>query len=211
VQRIARSTLGLARARRHAARRAAVPLIALAALLPGCVLSSAPSHFYSLAPIAPATPTRASVKMPVQVVVVHVPAVLDRQEIVRGGANMSLELGGASRWGAPFAEMIQRVLTQDLLERLPAGAVLLPDQPAPRDTDAIVLTILEFQSDRAGSVVFSGSWSILPPGAEHPRSSGYVHLTGSASGSDYGDQARVMSELLARVADHIVEALPGVY
>ncbi|HUN25208.1 MAG TPA: PqiC family protein [Steroidobacteraceae bacterium] len=211
MHRLAQSTLSPHGNGPRAVRPHSAAIALLALVVSGCVFSSAPTHFYSLASVAPTGSTRPSLKAPVQVVVVHIPSFLDRAEIVRTGANMSLELAGDSRWGAPFGEMVQRVLTQDLLERLAAGDVVLPEQPAPSSTEALVLTILEFQSDLAGNVVFSGSWSLLPPGANHPRSSEYVKLTASANPSDYGDQAKVMSELLGEVADRIVHALPAVY
>ncbi len=202
--------------------RAVLLVALLAELLAGCA-SSPPSHFYSLTTVAPeaavqagaapsqpeALPQAAAPMQPaVRVAAVHIPPALDREGIVRRGPGNTLEISGLSRWGAPLDEMVQRVLTQDLLERLPAGRVVLPSGPAPAGTEQIVVDILQFQSDTTGAVVFEGSWSLLAPGASAPGLIRNIRYSGTASPSDYGDQAAVMSTMLGRLADDIASSLP---
>ncbi len=204
----------------------------LAGLLAACASSPA-SHFYALTAVAPeATPEaaaaetavagaaaapkpRASAAQPgspsqhlIRVAAVHIPSALDREEIVRSGAANELEISGLNRWGAPLDEMVQRVLTEDLLERLPAGEVVLPSSPAPAATDRIVVDILQFQSDTAGAVVFEGSWSLLPPGASAPSLIRNIHYNETAGPSNYADQAEAMSRMLGHLADDITSNLP---
>ncbi len=182
----------------------------LAQLLLGCA-SSPPSHFYSLTAVAPASSEQAPALLSapsVRVAAVHIPSSLDRQEIVRRGSGNELEIGGFDRWGAPLDEMTQRVLTEDLLERLPTGSVVLPSGPAPARTDRIVVDILQFQSDANGAIAFEGSWSLLEPRASNPSLIRNFRYGETASPTSYGDQAAAMSRLLGRLADDIAMSLP---
>jgi uncharacterized protein len=180
--------------------------------LVGCA-SSPPSHFFALTAIAPgATADGASAAAAlaplVRVAAVHIPPMLDREQIVRRGPGNELEISGLDRWGSPLDEMIQRILTEDLLERLPAGRVVLPSSPAPPTTDQIVVDILQFQSDAGGTVIFDGSWSLLAPAANRPSLIRHVRYSDTAKPGDYGDQAAAMSRLLGQLADDIVRSLP---
>lgn len=217
LARLARSAVVLARSAVVLARvvvlaRSAV-VLAGAACLVGCG-TSPPTRFYSLAPEPPSSAeasqsgvapsgTTTSEGVPVRVGAVHIPPILDRREIVRSGPGERLELSGVVLWGAPVDEMVQQVLTQNLIERLPAGKVVLPAGPAPTGTETIVVDLLQFQSDTEGTVVLQGSWSLLAPAAGSPA---FVHdfrYEQSAGAQDYGGEAAVMSRLLGRLADDI--------
>lgn len=175
--------------------------------------SSPPSRFYSLSamPAGGAVAAIAAVRpaAPVRVVAVHIPPMLDRQEIARPSAGDQLVINGEERWAAPFDEMVQETLTRDLLERLPAGEVILPAAPAPAQVDSIIVNILEFQSDVAGSVVFQGSWSLLTPGAANPALIHDFRYGGNASPQSTSEEVQAMSTLLGQLADDIVRSLPA--
>jgi len=180
-----------------------------AVLSAGCA-SSPPSQFYRLTAVEPAAPARTGGSGGASVIVaaVHIPFALDRQEIVRTGPGNELEISGFKRWGAPLDEMIQRVLTQDLIERLPAGTVVLPSGPTPAATERIVVDILAFQSDTDGNVTLEGSWSLLAPGASAPALIRGIDEVEPASATDFNRQAAVMSQMLGRLADDIARSLP---
>jgi len=179
-------------------------------LLSSCA-SSPPSRFYSLSavPAGGAAIAAARPALPVRVVAVHIPPMLDRQEIARPSAGDQLVINGEERWDAPLDEMIQQILTRDLLERLPAGEVILPGAPAPAHVDSIIVNILQFQSDVAGSVVFQGSWSLLTPGAANPALIHDFRYNGNASPQSTGEEVQAMSTLLGQLADDIVRSLPA--
>jgi uncharacterized protein len=184
----------------------AAPLALLAA---GCA-SSPPSRFYRLTAVAPSASARSAgaASAPVVVAAVHIPFSLDRQEIVRTGPGNALEISGLERWGAPLDQMIQGVLTQDLIERLPSGEVVLPSGPAPAGTDRIVVDVLAFQCDTDGHVSLEGSWSLVAPGASAPSLIRTIRDEQTASATDFNRQAAVMSEMLGRLADDIARTLP---
>lgn len=185
------------------------PTLALTGGLAGCA-TSPPSSFYLLTPVAatqspaPSGRLRARVK----VAAVHLPPTLDRQQIVRTGPGNRLEISGFHRWGAPLDEMVQRVLTQDLLERLPKGAVILPESPAPTHTDRIVVDLLALQSDTGGQVTLRGSWSLLGPLSNTPLIVRDVHYEAATRAVDFNAQAGVLSEMLGRLAGDIAHHLP---
>ena len=144
---------------------------------------------------------------PIQIAPVHIPAMLERQEIVTARSSNEIILSNRHRWAAPLAEMTRRTLTQDLLLRLQGNEVVLPEQPAPPDIREIVVNILNFQSDAAGHVVLQGSWSLLPPGSDTPSQMRNFSLTGQAEATSYAGQVQAMSRLLGLLADDIVSAV----
>jgi uncharacterized protein len=178
-------------------------------LLAGCA-SSPPSKFYRLTTVPPsgASPSASPAAPSIRVAAVHIPPMLDRQEIARTSADNQLEVSGLDRWDAPLDEMVQQILTRDLMDRLPAGKVILPGAPAPAGVDLIVVNILQFQSDVSGSVVFQGSWALLPPNAVSPAVIRDFRYGANASPQDLGDEVGSMSTLLGQLADDIASHLP---
>jgi uncharacterized lipoprotein YmbA len=177
-------------------------IIALACLLAACG-TSPPTHFFTLAPMTPAGHSAVNPAFPIQVNAVHIPAVLDRNEMVRRTGFNTLSISDQDRWGAPFGEMARNVLAQDLAERLPQGSVIFPQAPAPDNAAHLVVTIATFGEDASGHVRLVGSWSLMrgnPPTTIVQRD---VSLTGKAAGSDAASQAAGMSDLLAKLADQI--------
>lgn len=175
--------------------------IVIAAALTACG-SSPPTHFYTLDPV-PSTVAASSVAVtPVQVVVVHIPPTLDREQMVRENAPNRLDVSDQDRWAAPLGEMMQRILTRDLTQRLPKGAVILPQQPAPPDVRKIVVDVLQFERQASGAVKFDGSWSLLRAGVDTPVATRFVRLSENA-GAGSAAQAQAMSRILGRIADQI--------
>jgi hypothetical protein len=174
-------------------------------LIGGCA-SSPPVKFYTLA-VVPAERRTGTFDAPVQIGAVHIPPVLDRQEMVREGGPNQLELSNEHRWGAPLAEMIRRVLTQDLQDRLPLSMIVLPEQPAPPHTRIIVIDILKFESAFSGQVVLQGSWSLVSAGSDTPSSSRPVQIDEHAPAQGYAAQAQAMSRAVGQLADSMADAL----
>ena len=176
----------------------------LAIALAGCG-SSPPTRFYSLEPTAAVAPTQLSLQAPIKVDAVHVPSVLDRKEIVKGEHNYQLSISSQDRWGGDFGDMVRRVLTQDLQQRLPAGMVIGPDNSAPADARGVVVDILSFQPRSAGVVELDADWVLLqgsPPRTAVHRS---VQLREPFEGS-VDSQADAMSRLVGKLADDIARA-----
>lgn len=172
----------------------------------GCA-SSPPKQFYALEPVA-ARPVAANGSgAPVQIAAVNIPPILDRQEMVHESGSNTLELSYRHRWGAPLADMIRDVMTEDLLRRLPARRVVLPRSHAPAGAYEITLDILKFAATDTGEVVFEGGWSLYELGSDTPLLSRKDSLSERADVADYAAQVNAMSRILGRVADEITETL----
>jgi uncharacterized protein len=181
-------------------------VLGLAALLSACG-SSPKTQFYTLDPVPPQAPMQAAVPVAVQVAAVHIPPALDRQEMVRETAPHHLDVSDQNRWGGALDDMIQRVLTQDLAQRLPPNAVVLPHEPAPPRHDVIAVDILQFDEDASGAVVFDGSWSLTASDSGKPLASRHLRLSARAEPNSYGDQVAAMSRVLGELSDKIAHEL----
>ncbi len=179
----------------------------LVALIASC-RSSPPKHFYVLDPIPAQQRTATATGTVVQVAAVNIPASLDRQEMVREGASGSLQISDLNRWGAPLADMTQNVLTRDLIERLPPGAVLPPRTAAPPGAFELTVDLLQFGRDATGDVVLDGGWALYRLGSDTPVMSRQLKLSEEGGAADYASQVRSMSWLLGRMADDIAGAPP---
>jgi hypothetical protein len=191
-------------------RRVARAALALTVVLLATGCGSSPStNFYTLDPVEAHSPSNRGARTAVQVAAVHVPATLDRREMVRETGANRLDVSEQNRWAAPLDEMIRRVLTQDLAQRLPTGAVLAPDAPASATTKRIVVELSQFDRSPSGSVVVEGSWSLLSPGTQKTALTHDLHLEERPNGSGYADDAASMSHLVGKLADEIASALQG--
>lgn len=184
-----------------------VAVVAAVLLLAGCG-SSPPTQHYTLDPVPARQPAAAVSGTPIKVVAVHIPSSLDREEMVREGADHKVEVSDQNRWSAPLDQMIQRVLTEDLAQRLPPGMVVLPQEPARGPVRQIVLDILQF-APVGNAVSFDGSWSLLRAGSENAELNRPVHLTETAASGSYADQVGAMSRVVGQIADQIAIVLPS--
>lgn len=180
--------------------------LGLALLLAACG-SSPKTQFYTLDPVSPQAQTQAAASVPVQVAAVRIPPSLDRQEMVRETASHQLDVSDQNRWGGSLDNMVQRVLTQDLAQRLPPSSIVLPQEPAPARHDSIVVDILQFDEDAGGQVVFDGSWSLTGSDSDKPLTSRHLRLSARAGSNSYADQVAAMSHVLGELSDNIAGEL----
>jgi hypothetical protein len=171
--------------------------------------SSPPTRFFALDPAAPDAAPAAdrAVHEAVKVDAVHIPPALDRDSIVRGESANQLQISSQDRWAGDLGEMIRRVLTQDLAQRLPSGMVIAPESPAPPSARGLVIDILTFQP-QAGEVVLDADWTLLAGTQSNPVLRRSEHLTAPAASSAQ-EQAAAMSTLLGELADSIAARIGG--
>lgn len=170
--------------------------------------SSKPTHFFALTPIFSRQLATAKPSMSVQVDAFHIPPVLDRSELVHESGANALIIDDRDRWGAPLGEMARNVLAQDLMKRLPQGAVILPDAPAPPSAAHLVVNVAKFDETADRRVKLDATWTLLHGNPATPILSRDVTLECKASGDDAGSQAAAMSQLLGQLADSIATNLP---
>lgn len=171
-------------------------------LLSGCS-SSPPVHFYTLDPVESSHSVTARSSALVQVGAVHLPSELDRKLMVAQSAPNSLSISEQDRWGAPLADMFRRVLTQDLIQRVPQGQVIMPGGTAPGGTKLVAIDILKFQREPGGTVVLDGSWTVSTAGSDDPGIQHPLALRIPVAQEGAAAQAHAMSQLVGLLADTI--------
>ena len=181
-----------------------IPVLALL-MLTACA-SSPPTHFYALDPVQAGGGPHAVAGAPVKIDAVHIPPALDRSSMVRGESGNQLDISSQDRWAGDLGEMIRRVLTQDLAERLPSGMVIAPESPAPANARGIVVDILTFQPQASSDVVLDAEWTLLQGTQSNVVLRRSVHLTTAAADSAQGE-AGAMSTLLGELADSLATDL----
>ncbi len=182
-----------------------LPVAALGLILMGC-FSSPHTRYYSLTPVASAKSKDKS-ENPLQVVRVTIPASLDRQSMVQWSGAGQLTISNRDRWAAPLDEVIQRVLAEDLRQRL-TTPVLLPGDPAPDDgLQDIVINVQRFAAENGERVVLLVDWSLVretPPATILTRSENILIPLRS---DHTPDVVSAMSDAVAVLSDRIVSAL----
>lgn len=198
-----------------------IPVLAvLASLTLAACASSPPTRFYALNPVAPGASPQPAAGTPVKIDAVHIPPALDRNSMVLGESSNQLDISSQDRWAGDLGEMIRRVLTEDLAQRLPSGMVIAPESPAPANARGIVVDILTFQpqsadqssdqsSDKSsGEVTLDADWTIVEGTQSNPVLRRSTHLTAAATGSAQSEAA-AMSTLLGELADSMASGIGG--
>lgn len=186
---------------RSAAIKTGAALIAVL-MVTGCG-HSPPVRYVTLSAEPAAAPHASTRLQPVQLTAVHIPAELDRPELVTQTSPNQLAIHENDRWGAPLGQMMRRTLAQDLLTRLPAGCFVLPDAPAPPDTRKLVVTVLDAQASAGGTFALQASWTLLSGPSSHTVMTQQVSLTSGMASGDAAAQAAALSHLLGQLADRI--------
>jgi uncharacterized lipoprotein YmbA len=191
---------------------AAALTLTLALALTACG-HSPPTRYFSLDAVPPSAPlmtanlANLTDMAPVQLGAVRMPATLDRPEIVAQDAAYRLAVRENDHWGAPLAPMIRRTLAQDLLARLPSGAFVVPDAPAPTGTRGIVVTVLDLRANTDGRMTFEGTWTLTAGEAGTPLMTQEVSLTEPMASADSSAIADALSRVIGRLADRIATSL----
>jgi uncharacterized lipoprotein YmbA len=181
------------------------PVVFLALLLSAC--AGASTRFYTLQPAAPPSQSPLSYAgSPVRIDAVHIPASLDRPELVREQAGDRFIVSDNDHWAAPVGELLRRVLTQDLAALLPREAVIFPDAPKPPNAAGVVVDILSITPSSEG-VVMQASWTLLPTKAAAASHQRAVRLTIPSAGAGVQGNAAELSALAGQLAAAIAQDL----
>lgn len=183
---------------------AALLLLSACSFLGG---SSPKTHYYTLNEIRTSGVATPHLTTPIKVAAVHLPGSLDRQEMVLSTSGNSVNISGVDRWSAPLGEMTRRVLSEDLAALLPQDMVIMPKTPAPADVRQIVITLSHFGPQSDGKVGLNAEWSLVNGANGKPTLRRDVHLTENPSGTNGQAVAYAMSQLVARLAGQIANAV----
>ncbi|MEX3984895.1 membrane integrity-associated transporter subunit PqiC [Paraburkholderia sp. EG287A] len=168
---------------------------------------SPPTRYVTLNATPAQAPLATAAMAPVQLSAVHIPAVLDRPEVVTHVAPNRLAVDDNDRWGAPLAQMMRSTLAQDLLPRLPAGAFVFPDAPAPAGTRTLVVTVLDCNASAGGTLTLQVAWTLLAGQPARTTLSQQAALSAPVEGHDATAQAAALSRVLGELADRIAASI----
>jgi uncharacterized lipoprotein YmbA len=177
-------------------------------IVSGC--ASKDPTFYTLQTVpgtpAPGGPPGVEVRRP------GLAGYLDRSDIVLKTTSYSLDLNSQFRWAEPLGDMIGRVLTEDLSQRLPGTSVFSQSGAITADPQARVeVDILGFDGDAAGAVVLRAELAVEQGMSHRPIATRHVELSATPDGPGAADLAACMSALLGQLADRIaadIRAIP---
>lgn len=180
-------------------RRAALAVLLAGTALVAC--SSPPPKVYTLTTVpgsaAGGRPTTASVAL------VDIPKYLDRPQIVRRSGAVELGVEEFERWGEPLANMVQRVLADDLAARLPAGSVVTTSRTLSGDeAQTIELALSRFDPDPDGTVVLEAQWRVRRKAGGRARTE-TARITRRPADDSTAAEVRAMSDALGELADRI--------
>ena len=198
--------------RRHASR-ASIARVLRAVVLVGIGLGitacghSAPTRYVTLNATPAQAPLSTAAMAPVQLSAVHIPAVLDRPEVVTHVAPNRLAIDDNDRWGAPLGQMMRSTLAQDLLPRLPAGTFVFPDAPAPAGTRTLVVTVLDCNASAGGTLTLQVAWTLLAGQPARTTLTQEAALSAPVEGHDAASQAAALSRVLGELADRIAASI----
>jgi uncharacterized protein len=151
--------------RRRRVQAVGVIAAVVAAALAGC--SSPDPVLYTIA----TTPGPVQARGPRVVLVQQVATAhfLERSQIVRSSENYRLDVMSNDWWGEPLAPMLNRVLVEELGERLPQSTVIAENGAVSARPDATVeVNIQRLDEDSAGSLVLQAQVAVRATGQIQP-------------------------------------------
>jgi len=186
-------------------RRRLLVLLTTAATLASC--ASPDPTFYTLAavPGMARPPGSGSIKLRR----IGLAGYLDRAQIVRTGGDYRLALAAGERWGEPLGDMIGRILTEDLTQRLPGRTVFTAAGSLTTSSDVnIEIDLQRFDADPADVVTLLAQVAV-EPAQGNGGATEVFRLTAPAGSSATPAIVGTMSRLLGELADRIA-TMPGI-
>ncbi len=166
----------------------------------GC--SSPDPVYYTLAPVPGAVVHGAASSIEVRRP--GLAGYLDRSDIVLKSASYQLDVNSGVRWGEPLGDMIGRVLTQDLSQRLPGASVFAQSGAISADPFLRVeVDIQNFDEDASGAIVLNAQVAVERGVTHQPVATRHVSLTTQPGGAGASNLVAGMSLLLGQLADRV--------
>lgn len=182
-------------------RRAAALLLVL---LAGC--SSPTPNLYMLAAVP--GPGRHLAAHSVELRRIGLAGYLDRPEIIRGESDYRVHVTDNDRWGEPLGSMLDRVFTEDLVERLSGTAVFSESGAISTAPDLILeVDVQRFDTDASGTLVLLAQVAVRRADAGRVAHAETLRLTVRPASPATRDLVAAMSTALGQLADAVVRLL----
>ncbi|MDP9128697.1 MAG: PqiC family protein [Pseudomonadota bacterium] len=184
-------------------KRIALMLSASLALV-ACGSSPEP-HYFALA--STTGPVLDDVRAVVRIQRPFLAGYLDRPDLVRQDRDFQVEMDSADRWAEPLDTMFERILMQDLQQRLPAAAIVAEDSGMPAAARfTLTIAIQQFNAIAQDQTALQAQLTIRDKGAHEQPLPEQIHLTAD-SGTSPTDDAQHLSALVGQLADRIAVSL----
>jgi uncharacterized lipoprotein YmbA len=172
---------------------------ALPLALSGCASSPTPDLYTLAAQPGTVVPTR---RLSLELRRVGLAGYLDRPEIVHGTIDYRLRVNDGDRWGEPLGGMLDRVLTEDLVQRLPQAAVFAESGAISTHPDTVLeIDIQRLDADGQGMLVLLSQVAVRPDGQAATAST--IRTTTPIAAATTRAQVAAMSTAIAGLADRI--------
>jgi uncharacterized lipoprotein YmbA len=190
--------------------RTCLALARAAVMLAGCGASDH-SRFYVLTehPAVVALADAAAPTTTIALGAVKLPAALDRPQMAHRLNSDEISYSEYDRWAGPLDDMVRRVLIADLDGRLPAGMVLIENNPASPANLSIAVDIFRFDADSNGLVTLKARWEVLGREGSLVGAPRDAMIVKPGSGRDAEAVAATMSLAVADLATKIAAGLGG--
>jgi uncharacterized protein len=181
----------------------------------GCIGTSRPSRFYTLAPLqAQETPVLTGTKAPLAIGPVEIADYLDRKEIVTRTGKNELVIAEFDRWGGSLEHEITASLVATIADRLASRKIsVAPWKPAAMApaTDAYraTITISRFDGVLGQWVVLHGRWELcMERGArEESLLVKEANVSEKVEGADYESLVAAMQRALVRFGEAVADSV----
>ncbi len=180
-------------------------LTAALVLLAGCNTSPTP-ELYTLAAVT--GPPRHLAAHSVELRRIGLAGYLDRPEIVRASADYQVHVTSNQRWGESLGGMLDRVITEDLVERLPGTAVFAESGAISTAPDLILeIDVQRFDTDASGALVLLAQVAVRHADARQAAHAETLRLNVQPASPATRDLVAAMSTALGKLTDAIVGIL----
>jgi len=135
---------------------------------------------------------------------------LDRPGIVRANGAYQLQVAGTERWGEPLGDLVGRILSEDLNQRLPGTSVFTTAGSISAQPDVrIELDVQRFDADSSGDVVLLAQVAVSQGRNRAGALTRTVRLTQRPAGPGTAPLVAAMSAVLGQLADAVAGMLRG--
>ncbi len=179
-------------------------LLGVLSALAGCASPNPVLFTLAAAPGAPQTIAARSLELRR----IGIAGYLDRPEIVRAETGFQLQLAHNERWAEPTGSMIERVFTEDLVQRLPGTSVFSESGAISTQPDLVLeVDIQRMDADGSGQVVLLAQLAVRHETGGQPAHAETIRLTAAPAGPATQDLVATESALLGQLADRVAARL----
>ncbi|WP_429225715.1 PqiC family protein [Inquilinus ginsengisoli] len=128
---------------------------------------------------------------------------LDRPQIVTRSGTVELGVDEFERWGEPLANMVQRVLAENLELRLPAGSVVTTSRTLAGDEAVTVeLALSRYDPEADGTIVLEAQCRLRRSAGGRAKTE-IARITRRPADETTAAKVQAMSDVLGELADRI--------